>query len=104
MIFGFFSQDKISALARNVAQLIITRYPPVIANNPERPVLQKRVAEILQDAFSSAPQLDQEGPLGLLGRAKLRNVFKWELREIGYEEEFIDFAAKSLIERLIPPI
>jgi hypothetical protein len=100
VIFGLFSLDRVNALAKNAAQRITTRYPPVIANNPERTVSLGRIAEILQEAFSSVPQFHQEGPLGLLGRAKLRNIFKWELREIGYEEEFVDLAAKKLIERL----
>ena len=100
MIFGFFPPDRVNALAKNVAQRIATRYPPVIANNPERTVSPERIAEILQEAFASVPQFHQNGPLGLLGRTKLGNIFKWELREIGYEDEFVDFAAKNLAERL----
>ena len=100
VILGFFSPDKINAFANSMAQRITTRYPLVIANNPEQPVSQKRIAEILHQAFATVPQFHQEGPLGLLGRAKLRNAFKWELLEIGYADEFVDLAVEKLMERL----
>jgi hypothetical protein len=83
-----------------MAQRITTRYPPVIANDPEQPISQMRIAEILYQAFATAPQFHQEVPLGILGRAKLRNAFKGELLEIGYGDEFVDLAAEKLMERL----
>lgn len=100
VVFGFFSRDKINAFANSTAQRITIRYPPVIANNPEQPVSQQRIAEILHEAFAAVPQFRQEGPLGLLGRTRLRNAFKWELLEIGYGDEFVDLAAEKLMERL----
>lgn len=103
MILGFLSPDWANTLtlAKDVAQLITSRYPPVIANNPERTVSQARIAQILKEAFASVPQLHQEKSLGLIGRARFGSAFKWELREIGYEEEFIDLATRKLVERLI---
>ena len=103
MLLGVFSSDKVNAFAKSMAQRITTRYPPVIANNPEQPVSQKRIAEILHQTFATVPQFHQEAPLGLLGRAKLRNAFKWELLEIGYGDEFVDLAAAKLMERLARP-
>lgn len=100
VILRFLSPSKVNAFAKIMGQLITTRCPPVIANNPEQIVSQKRMAEILEEIFSSAPQFRGEDRLGILGRAKLGHAFKWELREIGYEEKFVDFAAEKLIERL----
>ena len=100
MIFGFFSPDKVHAFAKSLAQRLTTRYPPVIANNSEPPVSQKRIAEIIHEAFATVPQFHQEAPLGLLGRAKLRSAFKWELREIGYDDKFVDLVAQKHSEQL----
>jgi hypothetical protein len=96
----FLSPSKLNAFAKIVGQRITTRCPPVIANNPEQIVSQKRIAEILEEIFSSAPQFRGENRLGILGRAKLRHAFKWELLEIGYEGKFVDFATEKLIAQL----
>ena len=88
------------AFAKGVAQSVTKRYPPVIANSQEQLVAPERVSEILELTFSGAFQFQQESQLGLLGRAKLGNAFRWELREIGYEERFVGLATEKLIEHL----
>jgi len=98
--FTLFSFSKTNAFAKSLAQRITTRYPPVIANNPEQIVSQKRIAEILEEIFSGAHQFRGKNRLGRLGRAKLGHAFKWELKEIGYEEKFVEFAAEKLVEQL----
>ena len=100
MILRLFSPSKVNAFAKIMGRRITTRCPPVIANSPEQIVSQKRIAEILEEIFSSAPQFRVENRLGILGRVRLGHAFKWELREIGYEEKFVDFAAEKLIEQL----
>ena len=100
MIFGFLSSAKVDTFAKSMAEGVTRRYPPVIANNPEQTVPPQRVSEILEIAYSGASRFQQESQLGLLGRAKLGNAFKWELREIGYEERFVGLATEKLIEHL----
>jgi len=100
MKFTLFSPSGSHALVQNVAQRITARYPPVVANNPERTVSQTRVEEILEDTFAGALQHQRKSRVGFLARARLRSAFRWELREIGYEEKFIDFAAGKFIEQL----
>jgi hypothetical protein len=100
MILRFFSPSRVDAFAKTMGQRITTRCPPVIANNPEQIVSQARIAEILEEIFSGAPQFQREKRLGMLGRAKLGHAFRWELLEIGYEEKFVDFATGKLMEQL----
>lgn len=85
-----------------MAEGVTRRYPPVIANNPEQMVPPERVLEILEVAFSGASRFQRENQLGLLGRAKLANAFKWELRDIGYEERFVRLATEKLMQQLAP--
>jgi hypothetical protein len=99
--FALFAFSKVDTFARGMAQRVTKRYPPIVANNPEQAVSQKRIEEILKETFADARQFQWENRLGSLGRAKLGNTFKWELREIGYEDKFIDFAAKKIIEQLM---
>ena len=97
MFLKLFSLSKVDAFAKSLAQDIAKRYPPAIANNPEQMVSQKRLTSILEDAFSRAHQFNRENQLGMFKKAKLGNTFKWELKEMGYDDKFIDMATEGLI-------
>lgn len=103
MIFDFFPPSKMDDLVRNIAEQISKRYPPIIANSPEQPITQERIAEILHEIFSVASEVLRGQRLGPLGRMKLGSAFKWGLRETGYEEKFVDFAAARLMQELGRP-
>jgi hypothetical protein len=94
-----FSYGKFDALVRGVVQGISVRFPSLVANDPERAVSNERIEEILEETFAAALQFEPEGRLGFLGRTRLRNALRRELREIGYDEKFVDFAADKLIEQ-----
>lgn len=97
MFFKFFGNSKVDEFAKSLAQDIAKRYPPAIANNPEQMISQKRLTTILEDVFNRAHQFNSEHRLGMFKKAKLGNTFKWELKEMGYDEKFIDMATEGLI-------
>lgn len=97
MPFNLFSPSKVDEFAKGLAQDIAKRYPPAIANNPEQLVSQKRLTAILEDAFTKAHQFHLENRLGWFKKAKLGNTFKWELKEMGYDEKFVEMATEGLI-------
>ncbi|MGP1678107.1 MAG: hypothetical protein ACTS6J_13230 [Burkholderiales bacterium] len=84
-------------MAKSLAQDVAKRYPPAIANNPAQMVSQKRLSDILEEAFGRAAEFNRENKLGWYRKAKLGNAFRWELKELGYDEEFIDVASEGLI-------
>jgi hypothetical protein len=100
MVFGLFTPRKVTGFAKSLAQNVARRYPPAIANNPDQIVSQKRIAEILDEAFTGAQRFAEEHRLGLLSRLGLRSTFKQEMREIGYEEKFAVFAVDFLTGHL----
>ncbi len=97
MILKFFSTRKVTEFATNLAQDVAKRYPPAIANNPAQMVSQKRLSGILEEAFTRAAEFSRENKLGWYKKAKLGNEFRWELKEMGYDEKFIDMATEGLI-------
>lgn len=97
MILKLFGPSKTDEFAKSLAQDIAKRYPPAIANNPEQMVSQKRLTTILEDAFNRARQFNAENKLGMFKKAKLGNTFKWELKEMGYDEKFVEMATEGLI-------
>ena len=96
-----FSSGKFDILVQSLGQRISVRFPPVVANDPERAVSQLRIQEILDEIFAETLQTEREDPIGFVGKALLRNTFRRELREIGYDEKFVDFATDKLIDRLV---
>ncbi len=97
MVFKLFSPSKIDAFAKGLALDIAKRYPPAIANNPQQMVSQKRLTDILEETFAKAATFQQENNLGWYKKAKLGNEFRWELKEMGYDEKFIEMATEGLI-------
>jgi len=91
---------RFDAPVKAIARQISARFPPVVANDPERAVSQQRIQEILGEVFAGALQAERERAIGFLGKARLRNVFRRELRETGYDEKFVDFAAEQFIAQL----
>lgn len=96
MIFRLFSPSRIQECARSLAGDIARRYPAAIANSPEPLVSQRRRSEILEMVFSQVRQFSQERRLGVLGQIRLGGALKWRLKEMGYDEEFIDVATEYL--------
>ena len=95
-----FSSGRFDALVEGVAQRISMRFPPVVANDPERTISQERIKEILSETIAAALQSGNEYSTGWVRKAQVRSAFRRQLREIGYDEKFVDFAADKFIEHL----
>jgi hypothetical protein len=100
MLFDLFSPSKVNAFAKALANQVAKRYPPAVANNPEQMISQKRRATILEETFSGAHRFREENGLGVFSKAKLGNTFRRTLREMGYDEEFVDTATDLLLASL----
>jgi hypothetical protein len=97
VIFRLFFAGSIQECARSLAGDIARRYPAAIANSPELLVSQHRRSEILETVFLQARQFSQEHRLGVLGQIRLGSALKWQLKEMGYDEEFIGTATEYLL-------
>ena len=93
----FFSTSGVDKFAKDLAQDISQRYPVAIANDPARKVSANRLTAILEDAFGQASAFAAEHKLGYFKKAKLGNTFRWELKEMGYDDKFVEIATEGLI-------
>jgi len=103
MDFTFPPAGKFDGLVQRVAERVMARCPPVVANNPERTVSQERIEEILEECVAAALQYPRDNRIGFFARAQLKSALRWELREIGYEEKFADLAAEKLMAQISNP-
>jgi hypothetical protein len=97
-MFGLFSgSKKITDFARELAGNLSKRYPPALDVNPEKKISANRLTKVLEEALASASQFQRDNRLGVYGKAKLGNEFKWQLKELGYSEQFIEVATEGLM-------
>lgn len=83
--------------AKQLALDLSAHYPPSLDQSPQKRVSVNRMTRILEDAFSRAESFKNEQRLGWLGKARLGNSFRWELKELGYSNNFIEMATEGLI-------
>ena len=75
------------------------RYPPASEARTDAGA-KHQLKVILEGLSARAVRFHAEHKLGVYRKAKLGNVFRWKLAELGYSPEFVERATKELITRL----
>ena len=96
-LLSLFSNGKIASFAKELAEGLSKRYPPALDIGPEKRVSQARLTRVLEETLMKATEFQREHKLGTFGKAKLGNEFKWQLKELGYTERFIEIATEGLM-------
>ncbi len=96
---GLFNSKKadVKAFASQLAEKLAKRYPAAIDNNPAKRVSENRLTRVLEETLGEARAFQDEHRLGILGKARLGNEFRWELKERGYTDAFINVATEGLM-------
>lgn len=61
---------------------------------------RKKFGTAINRIYAKASEFQQKHRLGIYGKARLGNTFKWELLEMGYESDFVDEVTKGLLVNL----
>jgi hypothetical protein len=75
------------------------RFPPASEARTDKGV-QGQLASVTEALYARALRFHQENKLGVFRKAKLGNTFRWQLKEHGYSEKFIEQVTKGLVVRL----
>jgi hypothetical protein len=98
-ILKFLDTRDLEEFATGLAIDLGRRFPPASEARTD-PGAQHQIKVILEGLSARAVRYRQEHTLGIYKKAKLGNVFRWKLKEIGYSEAFIERATKEIITRL----
>jgi hypothetical protein len=98
-LFGFFDTRALDEFATVLASDLGRRFPPASESRTD-PGAQYQVKVILEGLGARAVRFHAENKLNLYKKAKLGNVFKWKLKELGYSDAFAERATKEIITRL----
>ena len=88
---------QIDDFSRRLAEQFASRYPPELSTETSSRKREKKLGRALNHVYKQARDFKQDRRLGVYGTARLGNGFKWELREMGYQHDFIEEATKGLI-------
>jgi len=98
-IFNLFNTREIEEFATALAVDLGRRFPPASEKRTD-PGVQHQIKVILEGLSARAVRFHHERKLGVYKKAKLGNVFKWKLKELGYSAEFAERATKEIVTRL----
>lgn len=96
-LLSFFSKPDVAEFAKTLVNTLAKRYPPSIDAATEKKISEARLTKVLEDVLGQATEFQQKHQLGLFGKAKLGNEFRWQLKELGYTDRFIDVATEGLM-------
>jgi hypothetical protein len=93
----FSAPSGINSTVEALVRELVRRYPPSMASGEGRRLSPQAVTNILEAVIGKAVAKSQELELGVVGKARLSNNFKWALKEQGYPEAFIDLVTEALV-------
>lgn len=98
-ILGMFKTEEIDEFAGKLAADLSKRFPPSSEARTD-PGVKYQLKVILEGLGVRAVRFHTEHKLSVYRKAKLGNVFKWKLKELGYSDSFAELATKEIITRL----
>jgi hypothetical protein len=98
-IFSFLNTRELEAFAAELAEDLGRRFPPASEGRTD-PGAKHQIKVILDGLAARAVRYHSQHKLGIYKKAKLANVFKWKLSELGYSGQFVERATKELVTRL----
>jgi hypothetical protein len=98
-LFGLVDTSGLEEFATALANDLGRRFPPASEARTD-PGAKHQVKVILEGLGARAVRYHGEHKLGVYKKAKLGNVFRWKLKELGYSDAFVESATKAIINRL----
>ena len=99
MLGDWSRRKEIDAFATALAQDLARRFPPKSEERRDRGA-RNQLGSITDGLYAQAAKFRQDKHLGIYGKAKLGNTFRWRLKEAGYSGGFIDEVTHGLVLRL----
>jgi hypothetical protein len=98
-LLGIFNTRELEEFATNLATDLGRRFPPASEARTD-PGAKHQIKVILEGLGARAVRYHSDHKLGVYKKAKLGNVFKWKLKDLGYSDEFAERATKEIVTRL----
>ena len=94
-----FATTEVDTFATGLAEDLGRRFPPASESRTD-PGAPQQVKAIVESLSARALRFHEQHKLGVYKKAKLGNVFRWKLKELGYSDEFVERATKEIVTNL----
>jgi|SRR5438874_2059446 len=98
-LFNFLNTKDLEEFATGLAEDFGRRFPPASEERTD-PGARHQLKVILEGLAARAVRYHEQNKLGIYKKAKLANVFKWKLRDLGYSPRFVEHATKEIVTRI----
>jgi hypothetical protein len=98
-LFGLIETRELEEFALVLATDLARRFPPTSEARTD-PGAVHQIKVILEGLAARAVRYHEQHKLGIYKKAKLGNVFRWKLKELGYSNQFAEHATKQIVTRL----
>ena len=98
-ILKAFDTRELEEFATALANDLGRRFPPASEARTD-PGVEHQIKVILEGLTARAVRFHEQHKLGVYKKAKLANVFKWKLTDLGYSEDFVERATRQVVTRL----
>jgi hypothetical protein len=98
-IFKFLDTQELEEFANGLAADLARRFPPSSESRTDAGA-KHQINVILEGLSARAVRYHQQQKLGVYKKAKLGNVFKWKLIELGYSAKFAEGATRDIVTKL----
>ena len=95
----FFDTRELEEFAGGLAADLARRFPPASEQRTDTGAAHQ-IKVILEGLAARAVRYHSQHKLGVYKKAKLANVFRWKLKELGYSREFVERATKEIVTQL----
>src|SRR2546427_4055994 len=95
----FLDTRELEEFATGLATDLARRFPPASEARTD-PGATHQIKVIVEGLAARAVRYHVQHRLGIYKKAKLGNVFRWKLTELGYSTAFAERATKELVTRL----
>lgn len=97
-LFGSASGKQVDEFARGLVNRVFELRPPKgKAVSGHAGVSLKALEPRVDSLFETATAFRKEHKLGLYKKARLANTFRWEMKERGYDDAFIEMITEKLV-------
>jgi len=98
-LLGLVDTRELEEFATALADDFGRRFPPTSETRTDPGVKHQREV-IIEGLAARAIRFHQQQKLGIYKKAKLANVFRWRLAELGYSKSFVERVTKDVVTRL----
>ena len=99
-IFNIFSHAAEKKFAMSLVQQLSKEIPPALMQDRRKVLSVNKITRLLERTYQVAADYQKDHSMGLIKRSILANAFKWELKNSGYPDDFVNMATEGLVVQL----